>query len=173
MNDPLCLPRQPFHAARPCRKNLPCCALALQTLATTSNVAGAHCYPGRPCTRNLTCSTSDLKCYNFPRLDGQPCSNATQEACADGLACRPDTKRCAPIPTLGGVCFDGFACASNFTCVSGFQQCARKVRVAGEPCNPSATPGECGASMVCHPQFPYCLPAEVVSRRLALRKLFR
>lgn len=37
-----------------------------QTLATTSQVFGAHCYAGRPCTAGLTCSTSDLKCYDFP-----------------------------------------------------------------------------------------------------------
>lgn len=29
-----------------------------QTYAKTSNVAGAHCYEGRPCIDGLTCSTS-------------------------------------------------------------------------------------------------------------------
>lgn len=52
----------------------------------------------------LTCSPftfrskTDLKCYNYPRIVGEPCipgaGDDSLEKCGPGLVCRPDTKKC-------------------------------------------------------------------------------
>ncbi|PSC69599.1 neurogenic locus notch-like protein 2-like [Micractinium conductrix] len=141
-----------------------------QTHATTSNVAGAHCYPGRPCIDGLTCSTSDLKCYNNPRTVGEPCVPANPpERCGPGLICRDDTHRCAPAPIMGEMCYPGFACsAPAYACAGDFRVCARAAdaRLAGEPC---ATGADCGGSagLVCDAtRYPYCAAGSASARRV-------
>ncbi|KAI7844318.1 hypothetical protein COHA_002116 [Chlorella ohadii] len=132
-----------------------------QTYAKTSNVAGAHCYEGRPCIDGLTCSTSDQKCYNYPRIAGEPCiPNAgadSLEKCGPGLVCRPDTKKCEAPRLMGELCFPGFPCASGFSCVNAFRQCARASQLAGEYCDPAVGPSECSAGLSCSAQWPYCV----------------
>jgi len=61
--------------------------------APPNRVAGEHCYTSRPCAPNLTCDPQNNKCYPWPRLASQPCSNATGETCGDGLSCRPGEGR--------------------------------------------------------------------------------
>lgn len=139
-----------------------------QTYARTSKVAGAHCYEGRPCVDGLTCSTSDLKCYNYPRIVGEPCipgaGNDSLEKCGPGLVCRPDTKKCDTPRFIGELCYPGFPCAAGYSCVNAFRQCARTNQLAGEYCDPAAGPNECSTGLTCSVQWPYCVLASVQAR---------
>lgn len=63
--------------------------------------------PGPACTNFPSCLPP--QCYNNPRIENEPCSLAgvTGETCSEGLACRPDTLRCAAKGGMGALCFEG------------------------------------------------------------------
>lgn len=61
--------------------------------ALTGPPPGTHC-----AIRSPTPSGAHLKCYNYPRVTGEPCipgaGEDSLEKCGPGLVCRADTKKC-------------------------------------------------------------------------------
>jgi len=57
---------------------------------------GRSCNPFNQCNNGFSCQPLVQKCYNSPRLKGQPCSAGY--SCGDGLRCAPVIQKCEDVP---------------------------------------------------------------------------
>ena len=162
------------YPGRPCewggRRQGVCALCAPEPLAQRCSLwSTATRRPLRAGTAGLRCSTSDLKCYNWPRIADEPCNSTNpDEVCGPGLVCRTDTRRCAPLGAYGTACYMGvggdWPCAAGLACANGLRECHNSPLTKDEPCDPAAdaaSPESCptGAGLACNPLYPYCEPA--------------
>ena len=104
---------------------------------------------GGVCSATLHAACHRALCPAWPnavwlRLPPRP----PPPAGGEGLACRPDTLKCAKLSTATQTCFPGLGCAAGLSCAGDFRVCAGGK--AGEPC------GTCQSGLSCDPAFPYC-----------------
>lgn len=72
---------------------------------------GEGCWVADPCCEHFSCALDDFKCYNNPRLEGQPCADSS---CASGLLCSSVNNRCEyPAGTLHAPCTETPPCGGD------------------------------------------------------------